>query len=84
MERKLSTDSEIIAASGRAMAGGAGTGLAGWFAGINWIGAVGSLIAVVGLGVNVYFQIRRDARETREHEARLAQWEARAHADGNP
>lgn len=35
---------------------------------------VGAIVAVVGLCVQVYFNRKRDKRETDEHKARMARW----------
>lgn len=51
--------------------GGAAVGFVGWLADINWIGLTGAAVAVVGLLVNIYFQVRRDRREQRESDARI-------------
>lgn len=51
---------------------GAAMGVLGWLSSINWIGLFGVLVAVVGLMVNVYFQHRRDKREQRESDERIA------------
>lgn len=60
------------ALSNKATLGGAATGLIGWLASINWIGLVGTMVAVVGLLANIYFQLRRDKREQVESDARIA------------
>lgn len=65
-----------IAASNKSMIAGAATGIVGWLSQINWIGVAGTLIALMGLLASIYFQIRRDHRETREHEARMKKYEA--------
>lgn len=52
------------------MTGGALAGAAGWVSQINWVGLTGAAVAVIGLAVSVYFQVRKDRRETREFEAR--------------
>lgn len=62
--------------SNKSMLLGAATGIIGWLSQINWIGICGALVALVGLIVSVYFQIRRDRRETREHEARMRNYES--------
>lgn len=50
---------------------GALTGVVGWMAQINWIGLSGVLIALMGLTANIYFQVRRDRRESAESAARI-------------
>lgn len=63
--------------------GGAIAGFLGWLAEINWIGLSAVLVAILGLVANVYFQHRRDKREQRESELRIAEIKRRAaeHAD---
>ena len=61
-----------VSVGNKMMVSGAVTGTAGWFAQINWVGLTGAAVAVIGLAVSVYFQIRKDRRETREYEAREA------------
>lgn len=50
---------------------GALAGALGWLAQINWVGLVGVLVAVIGLLANIYFQVRRDRRESAESAARI-------------
>jgi len=65
-------DALAISVSNKGMLGGAITGLIGWLGQINWIGLGGFLIALIGLLANIYFQHRRDKRETFESHARIA------------
>lgn len=51
--------------------GGAVAGIFGWLMQINWIGQMGVLIGLMGLGANLYFQHRRDKRETLESIERI-------------
>ena len=50
---------------------GAMTGALGWMTQIDWLGVSGFVIAVAGIGINMFFQLRRDRREAAESEARL-------------
>lgn len=61
-----------VSVANKATVAGAVTGALGWVAQINWIGLAGVIIAVLGLLTNVYFQHRRDRRETAESAARIA------------
>ena len=61
-----------IAVSNKATITGASVGVVGWAAQVNWLGICGVLIAALGFAVNFYFQRRRDHREARESEARIA------------
>lgn len=68
---EVATEATVISASGKVTAGGGATGLVGFIASANWLGIGGFCIALVGLAVNIYFQVRRDRRETKESQARL-------------
>ena len=61
-----------IAVSNKATVAGAGVSVVGWAAQVNWIGICGVVIAAMGFAVSFYFQRRRDQREARESEARIA------------
>ena len=62
----------------KSMWGGAVTGLIGWLGAINWLGLAGVLIAFLGMAGGLYFQIRRDRREEREHQAKMQALQNRA------
>lgn len=64
--------------------GGAVAGFFGWLAQINWIGLSAVLVAILGLVANVYFQHRRDKREQRESELRIAEIKRRAAENADP
>ena len=73
---------EVVGASiaNKGMAVGAVTGAVGWLSQVNWIGIAGVVVAVVGLLVSTYFQVRRDRREQAESAARLEALKERARA----
>ncbi|RMV04170.1 hypothetical protein ALP19_01732 [Pseudomonas syringae pv. tomato] len=77
-ERNMATHPEgIIEAVGasvasKGMIAGAATGVVGWLSQVNWIGIMGAAVAILGLLVNIYFQWRKDTREERESNARIA------------
>lgn len=60
-----------VQASNTTMAGGAVSGLVAWLMSIDWLGLLGASIAILGFAASLYFQIRRDRRESRESDARL-------------
>ncbi|WP_025859058.1 holin [Pseudomonas sp. CHM02] len=64
---------EVVGASvaSKGMLTGGAVGLVGFFSQVNWIGVSGVVIAVVGLVINVYFQWRKDHRESLESAARI-------------
>jgi hypothetical protein len=55
----------------KAMFSGAATAVLGAFASSKFVGLAGVSIGFLGLLVNWYFKARADAREQREHEARM-------------
>ena len=62
----------IVSIADKTMGGGAIAGIVGFLSEINWIGLIGALVAIGGLVVSVYFQHRRDRRESEMHRARLS------------
>jgi len=64
---------EVVGASvaNKGMLAGAGAGLVGFFSQVNWIGVSGVVIAVLGLLINLYFQVRKDRREHAESAERI-------------
>jgi len=61
--------------------GSAFAGFLGWLAEINWIGLSAVLIGLCGFAANVYFQHRRDKREQKESELRIADLKRRVEDD---
>jgi hypothetical protein len=55
----------------KAMFSGAFAAVVGAFASSQFVGVAGVCIGFLGLLVNWYFRARTDAREQREHEARM-------------
>lgn len=72
---KSPVENSWIHATNGAIASGSTASLLTWVVEINWLGVIGAIVAIFGLAGNLYFQLRKDARETREHEARIAQIE---------
>lgn len=66
-----SLDVTVSAIGSKATYFGAGTSIASAIASVDWGFWCGILIGVVGLAVNIYFKRRQDAREQREHDARM-------------
>lgn len=64
---------EAVGASvaSKGMMVGAATGVVGWLSQVNWIGISGVIIAVIGLIISTYFQIRRDRWEHAESAERI-------------
>jgi hypothetical protein len=55
----------------KAMFSGAFAAVVGAFASSQFVGVAGVSIGFIGLLINWYFKARTDAREQREHEARM-------------
>ena len=64
---------EVVGASvaSKGMLTGGAVGLVGWLSQVNWIGISGVAIAVLGLVINFYFQVRKDRREHAESQERI-------------
>lgn len=60
-----------VSVANKGMAVGAVVGTAGWLSQVNWIGIAGVVVAVIGLLVSTYFQVRRDRREHAESQERI-------------
>lgn len=72
-------DTAAISVSTKATLGASGTGLFASVAQWNWTAITASLVAIIGLAANLYFQRRRDKRERDDarrreelHQAQLA------------
>lgn len=68
-------DASAISVATKTTLSGGAAGLYSWISGVNWVGAISILVAVIGLGANLYFQRRRDKREQEEHRVRLIERE---------
>lgn len=68
--KAMRIDDAAITVANRTTEVGAATGVVGWMTQVNWVGWAGVLIALIGLGSNIYFQRRRDKRERAESQAR--------------
>lgn len=73
---------EVVGASvaNKGMIVGGAAGMVGWLSQVNWIGAAGVAVAVLGLLINLFFQLRKDRRESIESAARLEALKERARA----
>ncbi|NUT87159.1 holin [Pseudomonas corrugata] len=60
-----------ISVANKGLIAGGATGLLGWLSQVNWVGITGVVVAVLGLVISTYFQIRRDRREHAESAARI-------------
>jgi len=73
---------EVVGASvaNKGMLVGGAAGMVGWLSQVNWIGIAGVAVAVLGLLINLFFQVRKDRRESIESAARLEALKERARA----
>ena len=71
---------EVVGASvaNKGMLVGGAAGMVGWLSQVSWIGIAGVAVAVVGLLINLFFQVRKDRRESIESAARLEALKERA------
>lgn len=60
-----------ISVANKGLIAGGATGLFGWLSQVNWIGIAGVVVAVLGLLISTYFQIRKDRREHAESIERI-------------
>jgi len=67
----MNLDDAVIAGANRTAETGAAAGVVGWAMQVNWIGWAGVFVALVGVGVNLYYQRRRDRREQAESDERM-------------
>lgn len=74
-------EATAISAASKTTYGGALAGIAGWLASQDWLTIVGVIVAVGGLASNLYFQIRRDRRESAVARARIAAYDRRMAMD---
>lgn len=68
--------------SGKLTFGSAVVGLFGYLSQINWIGLSAVLFGLIGMLANIYFMIRRDRREKRESDIRIAAINAKKEPPG--
>lgn len=66
-------DTAVTAAASKATYAGAAVTGAGKVLNAETVMLIGLIVTIAGFLVNVFFQWRRDRRERREHEARMAE-----------
>ena len=67
----MDKDTMIAAGASKVTFGGAAAGFFGWITSSEFGVIVGAIGVLGGLLVNIYFKLRRDRREAKEHRARL-------------
>lgn len=72
-DEAISATVDVVGASvsGKTVAVGTGTTAVGWLMSSEAGVLIGIAIGVIGLLFSLFFQIRRDRREQREHEAKM-------------
>jgi hypothetical protein len=65
------TDAGIAAAASKSTYTGSGLMITGWLFSSEAAILVGMVVGVLGLAVNVYFRVKQDRREEREHKKRM-------------
>jgi 4-hydroxybenzoate polyprenyltransferase len=64
-------ETTVLSLSNKSVLAGSVTSVLGWLAQSGMTALVAMLVAVLGLLINAWFQLRRDRREQREHERRM-------------
>lgn len=70
-------EATAISAASKTTYGGALAGVLGWISAQDWITIIGVIVAVSGLASNLYFQIRRDRRESAYTAAKIEALQSR-------
>jgi hypothetical protein len=65
------TDAGIAAAASKSTYTGSGLMITGWLFSSEAAILVGMVVGVLGLAVNVYFRVKQDRREEKEHKKRM-------------
>jgi Tfp pilus assembly protein PilO len=69
--REQFTDAGIAAAASKSTYTGSGLMITGWLFSSEAAILVGMIVGVLGLAVNIYFKIKQDRREEKEHKERM-------------
>jgi hypothetical protein len=69
--REQFTDAGIAAAASKSTYTGSGLMITGWLFSSEAAILVGMIVGVLGLAVNIYFRIKQDRREEKEHKERM-------------
>ena len=64
-------ETTVLSLSNKSVLAGSVTSVLGWLAQSGMTALVAMLVAVLGLLINAWFQLRRDRREEREHQRRM-------------
>ena len=69
--REQFTDAGIAAAASKSTYTGSGLMITGWLFSSEAAILVGMVVGVLGLAVNIYFRVKQDRREEKEHKKRM-------------
>lgn len=64
-------EAAVISVANKTTASAGAVGFIGWLSQINWLGLIGSMVAITGLVISTYFQWKKDKRETELHQEQL-------------
>lgn len=73
MDLSDALEASVISIASKSVYGGAATAILAGLAKIDFLSAIGAIIAVLSLIINFYYRRRKDKREQAEHERRIAQ-----------
>lgn len=68
---KTVVEATVISLANKTTATAGLTGFIGWLSQINWLGLIGSMVAITGLVISTYYQWKKDKRETELHQEKL-------------
>lgn len=71
MSEQAALETAITATATKTTLAGGGVSVIGLLTSIDWLSFIGVMVAILGLLINIYFQIRKDRREDRESNARI-------------
>ena len=73
--KDLVTESTIISLSSKTVTTSGTASFIAFMASLNWLGIFGLLVAIIGLMVNIHFQVQRNRREADESKLRIKMME---------
>jgi cytochrome c biogenesis factor len=79
MEKQDTIDAAISAVGSKVTYAGSAGSVLSWMTSNEGGVAIGVLVAVIGLAVNVFFKWREDRRQQEEHEERMLQLKEHGH-----
>ena len=77
----VAREATAIAVSSKASLIASGTGLMAWAMSVNWLGWIAATVALLTFAANLFFQLRKDKRESREARQRARESAERLEMD---